>query len=49
MLEDMIKKIYDLFIIGGGIIGVGMVFDAVLRGMKVVLSEMQDFVVGILS
>lgn len=31
---------YDLVIIGGGIIGVGIVLDVSERGMKVVLVEM---------
>lgn len=45
MLEDMTKKTYDLFIIGGGITGAGTALDA-SRGMKVALSEMQDFAAG---
>ncbi|XBP67619.1 glycerol-3-phosphate dehydrogenase [Bacillus velezensis] len=46
MLEDMTKKTYDLFIIGGGITGAGTALDAASRGMKVALSEMQDFAAG---
>jgi glycerol-3-phosphate dehydrogenase len=37
---------YDLFIIGGGITGTGIALDAVTRGMKVGLAEMQDFAAG---
>ncbi|KXZ23957.1 glycerol-3-phosphate dehydrogenase [Bacillus nakamurai] len=46
MLQDMTKKTYDLFIIGGGITGAGTALDAASRGMKVALSEMQDFAAG---
>lgn len=46
MLTDMTKKTYDLFIIGGGITGAGTALDAASRGMKVALSEMQDFAAG---
>lgn len=37
---------YDLVIIGGGITGAGIALDAVSRGMKVALIEMQDFAGG---
>lgn len=37
---------YDLVIIGGGITGAGILLDAVTRGMKVALIEMQDFAAG---
>ncbi|WAA13889.1 glycerol-3-phosphate dehydrogenase/oxidase [Fervidibacillus halotolerans] len=37
---------YDLAVIGGGITGAGIALDAVLRGMKVALVEMQDFASG---
>jgi glycerol-3-phosphate dehydrogenase len=37
---------FDLVVIGGGITGVGIALDATLRGMKVVLLEMQDFGAG---
>lgn len=46
MLSEMTKKTYDLFIIGGGITGAGTALDAASRGMKVALSEMQDFAAG---
>lgn len=48
--KQSIKKMkdteYDLFIIGGGITGSGIALDAVTRGMKVGLAEMQDFAAG---
>ncbi|MDQ0270473.1 glycerol-3-phosphate dehydrogenase/oxidase [Cytobacillus purgationiresistens] len=37
---------YDVLIIGGGITGAGIALDAVTRGMKVALIEMQDFAAG---
>lgn len=37
---------YDLLIIGGGITGTGIALDAVTRGMKVALVDMQDFSAG---
>lgn len=36
----------DLLIIGGGITGAGIALDAVTRGLRVVLVEMQDFASG---
>ncbi len=46
LLEQMTKNKYDLLIIGGGITGAGIALDAVTRGMKVALVEMQDFAAG---
>lgn len=37
---------YDILIIGGGITGSGIALDAVTRGLKVALVEMQDFASG---
>ncbi|RSK29241.1 glycerol-3-phosphate dehydrogenase/oxidase [Bacillus sp. HMF5848] len=37
---------YDLLVVGGGITGAGIAFDAASRGMKVALVEMQDFAAG---
>lgn len=44
--EQMSKDKYDLLIIGGGITGAGIALDAVTRGLKVALVEMQDFAAG---
>jgi glycerol-3-phosphate dehydrogenase len=46
MLNNMTKETYDVFVIGGGITGAGIALDAVTRGMKVALCEMQDFAAG---
>ncbi|MBD1382270.1 glycerol-3-phosphate dehydrogenase/oxidase [Metabacillus arenae] len=46
MLEEMTKEQYDVFVIGGGITGAGIAFDAASRGMKIALAEMQDFAAG---
>lgn len=40
------SKIYDLFIIGGGINGVGIAADAAGRGLKVFLCEKNDLASG---
>jgi glycerol-3-phosphate dehydrogenase len=37
---------YDVLVIGGGITGAGIAFDAVTRGMKTAFVEMQDFAAG---
>ncbi|MEH7414237.1 glycerol-3-phosphate dehydrogenase/oxidase [Neobacillus drentensis] len=39
-------KQYDVLIIGGGITGAGIAFDAAARGMSTALIEMQDFAAG---
>ncbi len=48
--DNYIEKLktghYDLLIIGGGITGAGIALDAVTRGMRVALVEMQDFAAG---
>ncbi len=48
--EQYIKKMeteqLDVLIIGGGITGAGIALDAMLRGLKVGLVEMQDFSAG---
>lgn len=45
-LEKMSRKRYDVLVIGGGITGCGIALDAVTRGMKTALVEMQDFAAG---
>jgi glycerol-3-phosphate dehydrogenase len=46
ILNDMQKETFDVFIIGGGITGAGIALDAVTRGCKTALVEMQDFAAG---
>lgn len=41
--------VYDLLIIGGGIVGAGIARDATLRGLKVCLVEKEDFGSGTTS
>ena len=45
-LEIASKEHFDLIVIGGGITGSGIAFDAASRGMKVLLLEKQDFAAG---
>lgn len=45
-LEIASKEHFDLIVIGGGITGSGIAFDAASRGMKVLLIEKQDFAAG---
>ena len=45
-LNTMSQQEYDLIVIGGGITGAGIALDAVTRGMKVAVVEMQDFAGG---
>ena len=45
-LDAMEKEHFDLLVIGGGITGAGIALDAVTRGLKVALVEMQDFASG---
>jgi glycerol-3-phosphate dehydrogenase len=46
ILNDISSEEHDLLIIGGGITGSGIAFDAASRGMKTALVEMQDFSAG---
>lgn len=46
VLALMNETHYDLLVIGGGITGAGIALDAVTRGLKVALVEMQDFAAG---
>ena len=43
ILRSMAEKPLDLLVIGGGITGVGIAWDAALRGLKTGLVEMRDF------
>jgi glycerol-3-phosphate dehydrogenase len=45
-IEGVTQQQFDVVIIGGGITGAGIALDAVTRGMKVALVEMQDFAEG---
>lgn len=45
-MESMTEKICDVFIIGGGINGVGIAADAAGRGLKVILCEKNDLASG---
>lgn len=40
------QETLDVFIIGGGITGAGIALDAITRGMRVGLVDMQDFAAG---
>jgi glycerol-3-phosphate dehydrogenase len=42
----MDEESLDLIVIGGGITGAGIALDAITRGMKVAVVEMQDFAAG---
>ncbi|MBS4199048.1 glycerol-3-phosphate dehydrogenase/oxidase [Bacillus sp. FJAT-49732] len=46
LLDLLSKTQYDVLVIGGGITGAGIALDAVTRGMKTALVEMQDFAAG---
>lgn len=45
-IEKLQEKEFDLLVIGGGITGAGIAFDAASRGMSVALVEKQDFAAG---
>jgi len=45
-LKKMTQRELDVLVIGGGITGAGIALDAVSRGMKTGLVEMQDFAAG---
>lgn len=46
LITDAQNQFFDLIVIGGGITGAGIALDAVLRGLKVVLVEKDDFAFG---
>lgn len=46
LLHQMQTNEWDVLIIGGGITGAGILLDAVSRGLKAALIEMQDFAAG---
>src|SRR5206468_6904127 len=43
---DIQGTIFDVLIIGGGIVGAGVARDAAMRGLKVVLVDRRDFAFG---
>lgn len=45
-LVRLVDEAFDILIIGGGVTGAGVALDAVSRGFKVALIEMQDFASG---
>ncbi|MFC1864414.1 glycerol-3-phosphate dehydrogenase [Chloroflexota bacterium] len=47
--EALTKEIFDLIIIGGGIVGTGIARDAALRGIHTLLVEKEDFAYGTTS
>lgn len=46
MLQSLAGETVDLLVIGGGITGAGIALDAVTRGLRTALVEMQDFAAG---
>lgn len=44
--QQLSEEVHDVLIIGGGITGAGIALDAVTRGLKTGLVEMQDFAAG---
>ncbi len=46
LLAELRDKPFDLLIVGGGITGAGIAFDASLRGLRVALVEKEDFGAG---
>ena len=46
LVEKLKSKSFDLIIIGGGITGAGVCIDAISRGLRVCLIEMNDFASG---
>jgi glycerol-3-phosphate dehydrogenase len=48
-LDAISNQLFDIIIIGGGIIGAGVARDAALRGLNVLLLEKEDFACGTTS
>ncbi|MBP2078944.1 glycerol-3-phosphate dehydrogenase/oxidase [Oceanobacillus polygoni] len=46
VLNKLEREALDVLVIGGGITGAGIALDAIIRGMKTGLVEMQDFAAG---
>ena len=45
-LQQAQQETYDLCVIGGGITGAGIAWDAALRGLKTILLDKSDFASG---
>ncbi|WP_422615017.1 glycerol-3-phosphate dehydrogenase/oxidase [Cohnella caldifontis] len=45
-IRKMSSETFDVLVVGGGITGSGIALDAVTRGMKTALIDMQDFAAG---
>jgi glycerol-3-phosphate dehydrogenase len=45
-LQRLAQERFDVFVLGGGIVGAGVARDAALRGMKVGLVDARDFAFG---
>ncbi|WP_153720859.1 glycerol-3-phosphate dehydrogenase/oxidase [Sporosarcina cascadiensis] len=46
VMDRLDSELFDVVVIGGGITGAGIALDAVTRGLKTALIEMQDFASG---
>ncbi|MBM3462660.1 MAG: FAD-dependent oxidoreductase, partial [Armatimonadetes bacterium] len=46
VLDRLSSEHYDLCVVGGGAVGVGVARDAAMRGLKVALVEQGDFASG---
>jgi glycerol-3-phosphate dehydrogenase len=46
IIKSFTNQVFDVLIIGGGIVGAGAARDAALRGLKVALVEQHDFAAG---
>jgi glycerol-3-phosphate dehydrogenase len=45
-INEILSSQFDLIVIGGGITGAGIAWDATLRGLKVLLLEQNDYATG---
>jgi alkyldihydroxyacetonephosphate synthase len=45
-IERLGREVFDLLVVGGGIVGAGVAWDACLRGLSVALVEKNDFAGG---